>query len=186
MNFDEELIKSFSSRIDTRYTRPEADPSYEQETWSPTWKCYCCQDRGVVTPILVRHIQPNFDENKHGIPICQATNCRIRNDLGDAWLGSGNYSFESDICNYLHDFSKKDWQESLLNKHELRKKALEILSNSSIKKMPKGERKLSDIEKINRRLADPILRKETVVDWDKYEAISFDENGLPTGVTYRF
>ena len=65
-------------------TRPEEQK--EKEIWQPSWKCFCCQDTGIVNPHLVRLVIPDYSYNHDRLPICQAPGC----DQYSRWMGFGN------------------------------------------------------------------------------------------------
>jgi hypothetical protein len=61
--------------------RPELQ-NEDAEIWQPSWKCFCCQDRGIVQSHLVRLVIPDYNHSRDRLPICQSSECK----QGSKWL----------------------------------------------------------------------------------------------------
>ena len=42
----------------------------DKEIWQPRWKCFCCEDSGLVKPNLVKLVIPSYDYAKDKLPRC--------------------------------------------------------------------------------------------------------------------
>lgn len=90
-------------------TRPESEQLHE-EVWHPDWRCFCCQDTGIVNPHLARLVISNYVWQRDRLPICQAPKC----GKSSRWLHLGNNNldmrFISTICQQLDMYNREDWR----------------------------------------------------------------------------
>ncbi|NEU77658.1 hypothetical protein [Nostoc sp. UIC 10630] len=105
--------------------RNEDQPGYEKQIWSPSWKCFCCQDTGRIHPHLVKLIIRDYDFDCDRIPICQNSKCKF----GVNWLhlGSANIDMRLNaaICQELDRFSREDWKRTTQQQFEKYRKRIE-------------------------------------------------------------
>ena len=113
--------------------RPEEEvPPDQKEQWKPSWKCFCCQDTGKVSPHLARLVIPNYNYDRDRFPICQ--NC----NLGHEWLhleGCYDSRLTSDICKELDQIARDDWEQTRRKWHKSVKTRLQLEINSVTKNM---------------------------------------------------
>ena len=65
-------------KLSRAYLRPETEPGYEREAWRPTWKCFCCQDSGLIKEHLVKTVIDGYNPNTDKLVRCNATDCEGR------------------------------------------------------------------------------------------------------------
>lgn len=105
--------------------RDEDQSGYEKQIWSPSWRCFCCQDTGRVHPHLVKLVIPDYDFITDRIPICQKSKC----NFGVKWLHLGGENIDmrlnADICHELDKFSREDWKRTTQQQFEKYRKRIE-------------------------------------------------------------
>ncbi len=96
--------------------RPELENS-EHEIWQPSWRCFCCQDSGIVHPLLVSLVIPNYDFNRDKSVVCRNPRC----SAGADYSGDYNYDqrFTAVISSELDKVSRKDWENTVKNQFAL-------------------------------------------------------------------
>ncbi len=112
--------------------RPEVETE-DAVIWQPSWKCFCCQDTGIVNFHLARLVVPDYDYNRDRLPICQSPECK----KGSRWLhlGSANLDmrFTSAICQQLDMHERTVWRLTV------ERKAIDMRSLANKMTMPKVE-----------------------------------------------
>lgn len=104
-------------RLPRQLVRPELlNAPLEKEIWRPSWKCFCCQDKGLVNANLVRLIISDYKAEEDKPVACQRRSC----EAGEAFHGDSVYDqrFTSLICIELDKISRKDWDATVLTKWE--------------------------------------------------------------------
>lgn len=117
--------------------RPELEkPEVENEVWHPAWKCFCCQDTGKVQLHLIRLVIPDYDHHRDKSVVCQNPRC----SAGEMMRDNPNYDqrFTASICAKLDQFSREDWQQSILNRFsethlEIQKRIKEFVTAKSLR-----------------------------------------------------
>lgn len=98
--------------------RKEDKPGYEKQIWSPSWRCFCCQDTGRVNRHLVKLVISDYDYDCDRIPICQSPGCKS----GVKWLHLGNGNIDmrltAPICQELDRISRDDWRNTTKQQFE--------------------------------------------------------------------
>ncbi len=91
--------------------RPELEFE-DKEIWKPEWRCFCCQDFGTVSPILVRLVIPDYDHHRDKIVACQHPNC----EAGTRLQCDFNYDqrFTARICIELDEIAREDWRNTII------------------------------------------------------------------------
>ncbi len=77
--------------------RPELEGAgADKELWQPHWRCFCCQDTGIVQIRLVQLIIPDYDSVHDKWVACQNPRC----EAGAAYRDDPNYDqrFTAGIC----------------------------------------------------------------------------------------
>ena len=96
--------------------RDEDKPGYQKEIWQPNWRCFCCQDSGIVRPSLAEMVIRSYDSNRDRLPICQAPGC----NTGAKWLHLEENNIDmrltAAICRELDRISREDWRQSTQQK----------------------------------------------------------------------
>ena len=134
--------------------RPELETG-DAEIWHPEWKCFCCQDHGIIQPHLARLVIPDYNHKRDKLPICQSSGCK----KGSRWLSLGNANldmrFTLAICQQLDMHERTAWR---LNTE---RKAIDIRGLAHKMMMPKveyrdgrKERNLNDEREIQQRKAE--------------------------------
>ena len=118
----------------------------EVEIYQPSWACFCCEDRGIVTPLNARLVIPDYNYDRDRLPICQADGC----SKSDKWshLGHNNLDirFTSAICCQLDKHSREDWRRTT------ERKSIDI--RTMAKKLSMGgisDRTLNDNREVQQR-----------------------------------
>ena len=83
----------------------------DKEIWQPDWRCFCCQDTGVIARVLVRLVIPDYDHHRDKIVACQHPNC----ETGTRFQYDLNYDqrFTAKICIELDSIAREDWQNTI-------------------------------------------------------------------------
>lgn len=88
----------------------------DKEIWRPSWKCFCCQDTGIVHLNLAKLVIPDYNWMRDCLPVCQSPKC----DLGSRWLHLGNNNldmrFTSVICQQLDMHEREVWNLTVKRK----------------------------------------------------------------------
>ena len=145
--------------------RPETEQE-EKEIWHPEWKCFCCQDSGILQSHLVQLVIPDYNHRHDRLPICQSSGCK----KGSRWLhlGSGNLDmrFTSAICQQLDMHERTAWRLTV------ERKAIDIRSLANKMTMPdvkyrdgRKERNSNDEREIQQRKAE--IEEIPPKDWLK-------------------
>ncbi|WP_414530265.1 hypothetical protein [Nodularia chucula] len=95
--------------------RNEDQPGYQKEVWQPSWRCFCCEDTGIVRSRLAAMVIRGYNSNRDRLPICQAPGC----NAGVNWLhleGNIDMRLTAAICQELDRISREDWRQSTQQK----------------------------------------------------------------------
>jgi hypothetical protein len=92
--------------------RPESEPDYEKELWQPNWRCYCCQDTGIIRPRLATLVIEGYDPSKDKIPVCQNQGCS--EVLGESINHCLDTRLKEDICQQLDQYERENWRKTLI------------------------------------------------------------------------
>jgi hypothetical protein len=98
--------------------RPELEGAEsDKELWQPKWRCFCCQDNGLVNKNLVRLVIPDYDHDHDKWVGCQNPRCHAGSD----YRGDPNYDqrFTVGICAELDRVSRDYWRCTIENQFEL-------------------------------------------------------------------
>ena len=114
--------------------REEDEPGFEQESWKPTWKCYCCHDTGFVLDRLASLVIEGYDAEKSKIPRCNASRCGTEVGLNLEESGTLDLRLSSEVCDRLSEMERESWEDYRWRKHQLRKEALGLVEELAEKK----------------------------------------------------
>ncbi|OUL23990.1 hypothetical protein BV378_20390 [Nostoc sp. RF31YmG] len=102
-------------------------PEEEKELFYPKWRCFCCQDSGLVRPLLVKLIMPNYDDNRDKWVACQNLTC---NQFNERWSGVPLQNFDTRflpaICQKLDLKSREDWRKTVQRQVDIRALSLKL------------------------------------------------------------
>lgn len=100
-----------------KFQRSPVRPEEEGRTiWQPNWKCFCCQDTGVVTRCLTQLIIPDYDHRRDKPVVCQHYRCEV----GPQFRSDENYDqrFTAGICSELDGISRKGWRNTVIDQQK--------------------------------------------------------------------
>ncbi len=93
----------------------------DKEIWQPSWSCYCCEDKGLVRPSLVKLVIPSYDYDKDKLPVCTNSICTAGDRFdSESFSGCLDHRLTPDICGTLDHIARADWKETI----EQRRKGL--------------------------------------------------------------
>ncbi|WP_414552514.1 hypothetical protein [Anabaena sp. CCY 0017] len=128
--------------------RDEDQPGYQKEIWQPSWRCFCCEDTGIVRSRLAAMVIHGYNSNRDRLPICQAPGC----NAGVNWLhleGNIDMRLTAAICQELDRISREDWRQST------QQKFVNIQALSKKLAMPRScERTEQDNREVQQRKAE--------------------------------
>lgn len=91
--------------------RREDEPGSEKEIWQPSWRCFCCEDTGIVRSRLAALVIRGFNPNRDRLPICQAPGC----NASAKWLyleGNIDLRLTAAICQEFDRISRAEWRQT--------------------------------------------------------------------------
>lgn len=128
--------------------RDEDQPGYQKEIWQPSWRCFCCEDTGIVRSRLAGMVIRGYNYDCDRLPICQAPGCKA----GVNWLhleGNIDMRLTAAICQELDRISREDWRQST------QQKFINLKAISQKMAMPgSGERTEQDNWEVQQRKAE--------------------------------
>jgi hypothetical protein len=97
--------------------RPEKEPGIDPEIWQPDWRCFCCQDTGIVHHYLAALVIDGYDSNRDKLPRCHNPGCSAGSHYDGATLtGSVDYRLTADICADLDRIERENWRDYVQQK----------------------------------------------------------------------
>ncbi len=99
-------------KLNRQPIRPEMETDAEdKEIWKPTWRCFCCQDTGIVRPLLASLVIPEYDFARDLSVVCQNPRC----SAGSDYRSNENYDqrFTAGICSELDRLNREDWRRTV-------------------------------------------------------------------------
>ncbi|MCG6137625.1 MAG: hypothetical protein MET45_23820 [Nostoc sp. LLA-1] len=128
--------------------RDEDQPGYQKEIWQPSWRCFCCEDRGIVRSRLAAMVIRGYNFDRDRLPICQAPGCKA----GFNWLhleGNIDMRLTAAVCQELDRISRLDWRQTT------QQKFINLKAISQKMAMPgSGERTEQDNREVQQRKAE--------------------------------
>jgi hypothetical protein len=123
-------------KLPRQIVRNEDKPGYSKTIWQPSWKCYCCRDKGIVSNHLAVRIIEGFNHRTDQMPYCQNPSC-----------GAGEYLLINEeiekvldmrlnaaICQELDLIERQDWQQMLHQQYQNQLRAMEMVDQLASKK----------------------------------------------------
>ena len=144
-------------KLSRAYLRPETEPGYEKEAWRPMWKCFCCQDSGLVKEHLVKTVIDGYDSTTDKLVRCNATDCegRKKYDGDDIVLtGTLDNRFPSQLCDRFDEQERQTWKQWCQEKHELRKQRLAAIDTNCTRNLRRRSRSNQERAEAQRRHRD--------------------------------
>lgn len=91
--------------------RPELEGNQaDKELWQPRWRCFCCEDAGLVRVWLVELLIPDYDHHRDKSVLCQNPRC----EASEKYRGSNQYDqrFTAGICAELDKRNRDNWRRT--------------------------------------------------------------------------
>ncbi|MBD2039691.1 hypothetical protein [Microcoleus sp. FACHB-672] len=103
-------------KLEPAYNRRQDCPDYTEQIWQPNWRCFCCEDRGIVAASLARLVIDGYNYERNLLPVCQRRGCyeankweHLKDDL--------DFRLTVEICGELDKISREDWKEVAKNNY---------------------------------------------------------------------
>ncbi|WP_066425125.1 hypothetical protein [Anabaena sp. 4-3] len=142
----------------------ETSDNEEEELFYPQWRCFCCQDSGIIPAHLARLIMPSYHSNRDKWPICQNLNCDAYSKRFGDNVGLENFDTRliPAICQKLDFKNREFWRITV-------QKQIEIRSLAKKMKMPgSGDRTENDNREVRQRKAE--IEAITPEQWERMRA----------------
>jgi hypothetical protein len=124
--------------------RPEQE-NQEEEIFYPQWRCFCCQDSGLVAQDLVRLIMPQYNPDRDKWVLCQAGHCDASKRWENVPIENFDTRFIPSICQKLDLINREQWRDSV-------KQQINIRQLAKKRKMPgSGDRTENDNREVQQR-----------------------------------
>lgn len=96
-------------KFEPELIRPVVDSELGNELFYPDWKCFCCEDSGMIRSISAKQVIPNYSDWHHKPITCQ------RCDKGSPNMNDPNYDqrFNYRICVELDKLRRDDWKATV-------------------------------------------------------------------------
>lgn len=147
----------------------EATRDLDKEICPPDWRCFCCQDTGLITCLLAKMVIPDYQPlfDKH--LVCKKPNCEAgRNFINDDHF---DQRLNAAICSSLDKHQREQWKQTVLAKWDAAKsrQAIEVLSKGM--NLRSRDRTPQEEQENQRRVADLVaadFKKEVVQEDDEF------------------
>ena len=116
--------------------RREDEPGFELEIWQPSWKCFCCQDTGIVSQHLASLVIEGYCHGVDRLPRCLAPGCEAGSHYdSNALAPSVDYRIDAATCQQL-DLTERDvWRkDTQARSRKAREKTIELARQKSLRK----------------------------------------------------
>ncbi len=124
--------------------RPQEEQQ-EEEIFYPRWRCFCCQDSGLVSQHLVQLIMPKYNPNRDKWVLCQEASCDATQRWKDVPIQNFDTRFIPNICKKLDLINRDNWRNTVKQQINIRQLAKKL-------KMPgSGERTDNDNCEVQQR-----------------------------------
>ena len=155
--------------FDAEPVRPEEE--LDKVVWQPSWRCFCCQDSGKISPNLVRRVIPGYNYERDRIPICQA--CNKHSEIYHLKeFGVLDTRFDFQLCRKLDAVAREDWRLSAQAWFEMAKQRIEQSTGEIAQE--------HNLRKRDRISAEFILAKEKHGrergDWEEFKEKDEDKD----------
>jgi hypothetical protein len=154
--------------------RPDKEKSPEdREIWQPSWKCYCCQDTGLVASLLVRLVIVDYSHQKDKSVVCKNPNC----ELGNRYVNDNNYDqrFTSAVCVKLDAISREDWRNTAKIQQERIKEFKKRTKELALKMNLRSRDRTPEEEELARRKHEEVLNADPEQLWKEARDYLGDE-----------
>ncbi|WP_016948767.1 hypothetical protein [Anabaena sp. PCC 7108] len=124
--------------------RPEEE-NKEGEIFYPQWRCFCCQDSGLVSCHLVQLIMPKYNPNRDKWVLCQTGYCNASKRWENVGVENFDTRFIPSICQKLDLINRENWRNTVQQQINIRQLAKKL-------KMPgSGDRTDNDNRNVQQR-----------------------------------
>ncbi|WP_414553054.1 hypothetical protein [Anabaena sp. CCY 0017] len=121
------------------------EENQEEEIFYPRWRCFCCQDSGLVAQDLVRLIMPQYNPDRDKWVLCQAGHCDASKRWENVPIENFDTRFIPSICQKLDLINREQWRNSV-------KQQINIRQLAKKRKMPgSSERTENDNREVQQR-----------------------------------
>lgn len=121
------------------------EENQEEEIFYPRWRCFCCQDSGLVAQDLVHLIMPQYNPDRDKWVLCQAVHCEASKRWENVPIENFDTRFIPSICQKLDLINREQWRNSV-------KQQINIRQLAKKRKMPgSGERSENDNREVQQR-----------------------------------
>ena len=147
------------------FTEPEKEPEEDRELFQPHWRCFCCQDSGLVVDPdwIIERYDPRLDP----AALCQKLGCTVGSHFVDR--GIVDERFSPALCSQLDAIKRKDWQDTARNQQIYKKSQHEKVMEAELAaqmQMPgSGDRTSLDEEQRQQKIDE--VAAVAAEDWQK-------------------
>lgn len=127
----------------------------DKEIWQPNWKCFCCEDTGLIQNLwLIKKVMPNYKPGRDKMIACQKPRC----EAGWNYRANEQYDqrFLGNICAELDRLNRKDWEATVLTQWEAAKNRQLLENLAAGKSVRQRDRTLTEEQQTQRRHGDLI------------------------------
>ncbi|AFZ28359.1 hypothetical protein Cylst_6588 (plasmid) [Cylindrospermum stagnale PCC 7417] len=105
--------------------RPEEE-NQEEEIFYPRWRCFCCQDSGLVSRDLVQLIMPKYNPDRDKWVLCQGANCDASKRWENVPIENFDIRFIPSICQKLDLINRENWRNTVKQQINIRQLAKKL------------------------------------------------------------
>jgi len=97
--------------------RPEKEPDAQVEIWQPSWRCFCCQDTGIINSHLAALAIDGYEPNRDKFPRCVNPGCKAGDDWdSEALVDCVDYRIDAATCQKLDAIERESWRQTVRQK----------------------------------------------------------------------
>lgn len=118
--------------------------STENKIFFPKWKCFCCEDSGIVRSHLVRLVIPEFNWNRDKLPRCNNCDAFSNREVLNKF-GIIDNRFSRKLCAELDKKCREDWaifaknQQCNVLAQKAQQAVIELAQSKSLRKRNRTE-----------------------------------------------
>ncbi len=111
--------------------RPEQELQ-EAEIFYPQWRCFCCQDSGLVSLCLVLLVMPKYNPDRDKWVLCQEINCKASERWENVPIENFDTRFVPSICKKLDLINRENWRNTVKEQVNIRQLAQKLKMPGSV------------------------------------------------------